>query len=109
MLKTNPPPPPITNLRFQSSGISSVNLISLPITPFTRQCGTRTCPVVAAGTGAASVIFTSGSCSVVRLAHSAGLATAAGAAVRTGTGAASAMETATATPARSRVWLVMGA
>ena len=57
MRPTKPPPPPITNLWFQSSGISSVKWISVPMTPATRQCGTLTVPVVAAGTAAASVIF----------------------------------------------------
>ena len=59
------------NLRFQSSGSSSENRISVPMTPFTRQCATRIAPVVAAGTAIASVTLTSGSLRVTRCEHSA--------------------------------------
>src|SRR4051794_7834930 len=66
---TNPPPPPITNLRFHSSGISSENLISVPITPATRQWASLI-PAALAGTATASVILTSGRVNCVNWAQS---------------------------------------
>src|SRR3954468_8123113 len=66
---TNPPPPPMTNFRFHSSGISSENLISVPITPATRQCASLI-PAALAGTATASVILTSGRLNCVNWAQS---------------------------------------
>src|SRR5258705_7176378 len=71
MPATNPPPPPIMNFRFHSSGSSSEKRMSFSMTPATRQCATRIAPVSAAGTATASVTFTSGSLSVTSCEHSA--------------------------------------
>src|SRR5262245_43024620 len=53
------------NLPFHWSGNNSVNRISVPTTPSTRQCAARIAPVVAAGTAAALVIRMSGSFKLV--------------------------------------------
>src|SRR4051812_34805606 len=58
----------MTNLRFHSSGISSENLISVPITPATRQCASLI-PAALAGTATASVILTSGKVNCVNSAQ----------------------------------------
>src|SRR3954471_12633686 len=51
--------------------------------PLTRQCGTRTAPLGAAGRAVASVTFTSGSFSITRCEHSAWSLARAGAAATT--------------------------
>src|SRR3954471_18055540 len=59
----------MTNLRFHSSGISSENLISVPITPPTRQCASLI-PAALAGTATASVILTSAKVNCINWAQS---------------------------------------
>src|SRR5262245_25245132 len=69
MLPTKPPPPPITNFLFHCSGSNNSKLISVPITPRTRQCGTVTGPSDCIAV--ASVIATSGSLSALSAEQSA--------------------------------------